>query len=372
MLADIETGLVYRNPKPHVVSRHGYFPSVVALPDGTLVALYVLGQAFESTDLHVYVTRSEDGGRSWQPPARLLPPTPERLTTDAARLTALADGRLVAVVVRHDRSEHPEEGLANPQTLGFVPVEILLTWSENGGRSWSDPECVEPPMEGPAFELCAPITVLDDGRWLWPTSTWRDWHGRLPNGNRTGAMVSDDGGRSWPRWMDAMTTSGGHLIFWESKIVQLPDRRLLAVAWCYDEQARRDRPNHFSVSGNGGADWTTPASMGLSGQTMTPLVLDDGRVLCFYRRTDRPGLWANLGRLDGDRWVNLDAEPLWGHQTAAGRTVTGENMVENFHALKFGAPSALTLPDGRHMVVFWCYEDGVSVIRWYTFRIGDR
>lgn len=370
MLQDIQTGLIYRNAKPHVVSRHAYFPSLVALAGGDLVALYVLGQAFEATDLHVHVARSEDGGQSWQPLGRLCPETPGRLTTDAARLTALADGRLVAVVVRHDRSEHPEEGLANPATLGFVPVEVLLLWSGDGGRSWSEPQPIGPPLEGPAFELCAPVTVLRDGRWLWPTSTWRDWQGRLPNGNRTGAFVSHDAGRSWPAWMDAFANPGGDLIFWESKIVELPDGRLLAVAWCYDEEAKADRPNHYTVSHDGGTTWTAPASLDIRGQTMTPLALDDGRVLCVYRRTDQPGLWASLGRLDRDRWVNLGAEPLWGHQSAAGRTITDRSMVENFHALRFGAPSAVALPDGTSMIAFWCYEDGTSVIRWYRFRVA--
>lgn len=370
MLQNIQTGLIYRNAKPHVMSRHAYFPSVVARGGGDLVALYVLGQAFEATDLHVHVARSEDGGLSWQPLGRLCPETPGRLTTDAARLTALPDGRLVAVVVRHDRSEHPEEGLANPATLGFVPVEVLLLWSADGGRSWSEPQPIEPPLEGPSFELCAPVTVLSDGRWLWPTSTWRDWDGRLPNGNRTGAFVSDDAGLSWPTWMDVFANPGGNLIFWESKIIELPDGRLLAVAWCYDEEIETDRPNQYTVSHDGGATWTAPASLDVYGQTMTPLALDDGRVLCVYRRTDQPGLWVNRGHFDGDRWVNLSEEPLWGHQSAVGRTISGHSMVENFHALRFGAPSVLALPDGGLMVAFWCYEDCVSAIRWYRFQVA--
>ena len=39
-------------------------------------------------------------------------------------------------------------------------------------------------MAGPSFELCAPVTLLGDGRWLLPTSTWRGWDGALPNGHR--------------------------------------------------------------------------------------------------------------------------------------------------------------------------------------------
>ena len=35
ILKDIATGVLYKNPKPHVKSVHAYFPSVAVLPNGT-------------------------------------------------------------------------------------------------------------------------------------------------------------------------------------------------------------------------------------------------------------------------------------------------------------------------------------------------
>ncbi|NLB94869.1 MAG: hypothetical protein GX785_04095, partial [Armatimonadetes bacterium] len=60
-----ETGIVYRNPKPHVWSRQAYFPSVVNLGGGELLCSMVIGQAFESPDCRVYLARSRDEGRTW-------------------------------------------------------------------------------------------------------------------------------------------------------------------------------------------------------------------------------------------------------------------------------------------------------------------
>jgi hypothetical protein len=40
-------------------------------------------------------------------------------------------------------------------------------------------------------------------------------------------------------------------------------------------------------------------------------------------------------------------------------------MVENFQILRFGAPSIVALANGSILVTFWCYEDCVSVIRWF-------
>ncbi|MBN2309537.1 MAG: exo-alpha-sialidase, partial [Candidatus Hydrogenedentes bacterium] len=113
----LDTGIVYRNPKPHVRSVHAYFPSVAETAAGDLVASVVLGEAFESVDSHTHICRSTDGGSTWTLEGPIYPGTADRLTSDSSRLTALADGTLVAFMIRCDRSEHPDEGLTNPASL---------------------------------------------------------------------------------------------------------------------------------------------------------------------------------------------------------------------------------------------------------------
>lgn len=366
LLREITTGLIYRNPKPHVRSIHATFPSVVSLDNGEMLTSLTLGEAFESVDAHANVARSTDGGETWMLEGPIYPGTPDRLTSDSVRITAFPGGEVVAFMVRADRGEHPDEGLANHENIGFVPTELLLLRSRDYGRTWGAPEPITPPLVGPAFELCSPITPLRDGRWLLPTSTWRGWHGDCPNGMRMVAFVSYNRGASWPEYQDVMYAPG--IIHWESKIVEMPDGRLLAVAWGYNEAEGKDLPNQYAVSHDGGASWTPPQSTGLFGQTLTPHLLDDGRILCVYRRVDTAGLWANVSRLDGDAWVNEDAEPLWGH-LAVGLTSNSENMTHNFNVLRFGAPCITRLPDGRRFVSFWCYEDCVSNIRWFKFTI---
>ena len=68
----------------------------------------------------------------------------DRLTTEFGRLSVTEDGGLVAVLVRADRTDHPDEGLANPKNLGFVPTEVLIARSSDAGRTWTDPVPVEP------------------------------------------------------------------------------------------------------------------------------------------------------------------------------------------------------------------------------------
>jgi sialidase-1 len=280
----------------------------------------------------------------------------------------MPDGEVVAFMVRSDRTDHPDEGLANPENLGFVPTELLLLRSKDFGRTWTDPDPIKPPLSGPSFEMCCPIVPLRDGRWVIPTLNWPGWDGVCPDGIKMVGLVSSDCGKSWPRYWTVMRDPVGKVFYWESKIAELPDRRLLAVAWVYDDESKKDRPNHYALSCDGGETWSEPVSMDLQGQTLTPFVLDDGRVLCVYRRMDKPGLWANLARLEGTKWINEKELPLWGHQ-AQGLTGTSQNMVQNFNVMRFGAPSITRLGDGTLFVAFWCYEDCVSVIRWFKLAV---
>ena len=48
MLNNLKTGIIYRNPHPHLKSIHAYFPSVAVLGNGDLLATMVLGEAFEA------------------------------------------------------------------------------------------------------------------------------------------------------------------------------------------------------------------------------------------------------------------------------------------------------------------------------------
>lgn len=361
------TGLIYRNPTPHTKSVHAYFPSVATLPNGEMVATFGLAEAFEATNLHSHVARSVDGGETWTLEGRHYPGTRDRLTTDCCRITALPDGELIAFMVRHDRTDHPNEGFTNPDNLGFVPTELLTLRSRDGGRTWSEPETLTPPLVGPCFELCCPVIALRDGRWILPTSTWRDWDGNGEHGMKTVALISYDKGKSWPEYTEVFDANGRPVIYWESKIVEMPDGRLVGAAWGYDESKAADTPNQYVISSDGGKTWTKPRSTDLLGQTLTPFALPDGRILCVYRRIDKPGLWANVSRLEGDDWVNESETPLWG-TGVTGLTADSDNMAKNFHVLRFGAPCINTAPDGSIFVAFWGVEDCVSNIRW--FRLG--
>lgn len=365
MISVIDSGLVFRNPQPHLRSLHAWHPTLVQLHDGTLVAAFDLGQAVESLDYRTWLSRSKDGGQTWEPPRCLLPATTSGRSNDLIRLSHLCDGSLIGFGGRLYR-DRVDEGFVNRATTGYVRMDLIVVRSNDGGNSWKVPAIIAAPLNGPSFEICHPIVELKDGRWLAPTSTWKGWDGEAPHGMQAIALVSHDRGKTWPVWITVVDQYSQGIVSWEIGLTQLHDERLLAVVWSFDEKNGRSIPNRYAIS-NDGCRFGPPRENGLRGETAKLLTLADGRVLCIYRRLDQPGLWANVVEIRGEEWINLDEAPIW--QGAMSGMHGQKSAADKLSDLKFGFPQMIQLPDGEVMAVFWCLEDEVRNIRWTRIKI---
>ena len=365
MIKILNTGIVYRNPRPHLESIHAWHPSIVQVPNGDLLSTFDLAEAGESLDYHTVISRSTDGGQSWSTPKRLFLDPVTRRSTHSIRLGAMPDGTLIGMGARFYRDD-PFEGIVNRANLGYVPMDLFLIRSCDAGMNWNGPETVQPPLDGPGFELCHRVIELKDGRWLFPTSTWRGWHGHEPHGMQAIALVSHDKGKTWPDYLSVINQSDRQIISWEQGLTQLSDGRLLAIIWSFEEPTGKSLPNRYAIS-NDGKTFSAARENGMQGETAKLLTLKDGRVFCLYRRRDQPGLWASLIQIEGDEWVTLEETLVW--QGAVSGMMGVRSNSDELAGLKFGYPSLIQLPDGTVFAVFWCFEDGLHIIRSYQFQL---
>lgn len=358
------SGVVYRNPAPHLRAAHTWHPSV-ARSGSELVVAFDIGQAVESLDYRTFVSRSGDGGASWSRPERLFADPPGRRSTHSVRIGALRDGSLMAFGSLAYRDD-PELGLVNPGTFGYTDMD-LVTLRSADGRAWEGPRIVRPSLVGPAFETCHRVIELKDGRLLAPTSTWKGWNGEAPSGMRAVALVSRDRGASWPEHLEVMDRYRDGLTHFEQGMAELPDGRVLAVAWVFHEASGRSLPNHFALSDPSVRRFSEPRTFGLHAETAKVACLRDGRVLIVCRRVDKPGLWALLCRVRGDELETLEERVLW---QGAASGMKGERAAsEEMSALRFGFPSMVELEDGAVFLVFWCQEDCINNIRWLELAV---
>jgi hypothetical protein len=208
---------------------------------------------------------------------------------------------------------------------------------------------------------------LADGRWLAPLASWMGWHGDAAGGMKAAAFVSHDRGATWPEAIVEFDRWAEDVIHWEQSLLELPDGRLLAVAWSLDWKTGVVEPTPWAVAPDA-RSFTVRGETGFLGQTTKLALLPDGRIFAAYRRQDQPGLWATTARIDGDRWTNLETAPLCQGAASSGMTGamgTGSELI----ALQFGYPSMAVEPDGGVLLAFWCLEDCITNIRWLRIRV---
>lgn len=187
-------------------------------------------------------------------------------------------------------------------------------------------------------------------------ATWRDWEGRLPNGEQSLILISQDQGHSWTEFVRTFDGRRSGLIHWEQSVVILEDGTVAVVAWVFDPVTGKTLPNVFTTSSDGGRSFAEPAETGFFAQTCKLLALDGNRIAAAYRRHDQPGLWMEIASMEKGVWKRLNRFPLWvGGQQGA---LDGVGAAQQLHALEFGFPSMARLAADRILIVFWCREDG--------------
>ena len=85
MVEVVETGIVYRNPRPELRSIHTWHPTIVRFADGELLCTFDLAAADVALDYRTWGSRSTDGGATWSAPERVMADPPGRPTTHTIR-----------------------------------------------------------------------------------------------------------------------------------------------------------------------------------------------------------------------------------------------------------------------------------------------
>ena len=80
---------IWKNPLPQLRSRNSCFPSLCELEDGSVLATHQMGEAFESVDGTVHISRSIDCGKTWGSPLPLSKNDFPFPISDTAKITRL-------------------------------------------------------------------------------------------------------------------------------------------------------------------------------------------------------------------------------------------------------------------------------------------
>ena len=353
----INRSIIYENPLPQLKSRQSFFPFLAELADGRIMAMYCIGEAFESVDLSTYISFSSDKGASWTEPRKLLRGDAFGLpVSDCAKPTVLPDGRILALGYAYIRTD-PTLPMGNPENGGLLDDIVYYTVSEDMGESWSAPTEIICSW-GRHVEASAPVTVLKDGTLITPITGFPDWEGK-PHGKTEGhALISTDGGGSWSDSSVCMSFDNDEVTAYEQRMCVLESGTVVNIGWNESLRSGERLDNHYTISTDGGRSWSAPRSTGIRGQASSVCAIGGERLLAIHavrRDTDRPGIYAYIVDLSEGEW-NITKEMLvWEPATPV---IKDKNMAEIFSYLKFGQPGAILLRDGDILMSHWFASEG--------------
>jgi hypothetical protein len=358
-------GIAFRANISSAPKLNSYHPSLTAWSDREWYVSFDLGATTESLDYHTRAVRSLDAGHSWTDEGPLLVKPDSPPTTHTIRTRRLSGHRIIGFGKWENR-EGFEKQRSNRETLGQVPMRLFWIESQDGGRSWSVPRWVEPPLVGPTWELCHPIIELSNKNWAAPVATWRGWNGELPNGEQTGLLISDDAGTTWSHFTTSFDGRGDGLIHWEQSVVVRRSKGLLATAWVFDPRRGETRPSVFASSNDNGYSFGASCATGFLAQTCKIIELRSEKILAAYRRHDRPGLWIEIAAVEGGEWRTERRGLLWAGSKSGmeGKASSSEEL----NALRFGYPSMVELDNGNVLLAYWRADGDQTAIHWTRFE----
>ena len=293
------------------------FPDACRLQNGDIMAVFYAGYGHVSVPNaewpkggRVCMVRSSDEGHTWTQPEILYDDAEDNRDPHVAQLS---DGRLVCSFF----SYVPEEGKP-------TKIAVKLTWSEDGGRTWSPAQLV---LDGHAES--APVRELRDGTYVLGVY--------YEGGQAYGGVVrSTDKGKTWSDIIPIGKGSGVYLDA-ETDVIECKDGSLFAAL-------RSSKVNlHTSTSADGGLTWTPVKDSGFKGHAPHLTRLSTGEVLMTHRI---PNTALHVSRDDCQTWQGpYELDRVGG-----------------------AYPATVELKDGTVLAIYYT-EGGGSHVRALRFRL---
>ena len=336
--------------EPVSVSRsetlYSAWPDVISVGGEHLLCIFTeCRHHTDRRDSRIMLCESPDGGYRWENKR----PFPGLQATDdgycnCARLSNLPDGRICVSV---DRIPWRGEGSG-----GDREAAVLLFFSNDGGKSWSEP--VKTPLHG---IVPGKLTVLDSGRWL--LSAQYGYRGKLTQFLR----CSDDEGKSWSRRITVAHSAKFDLC--EGSLLPLGGGVVVALL---REDSRLGLDCKKVISRDDGESWGPITDFPLPGcHRPVAGILNDGRVMITYRFAHGAGGFGKFTQNFFSAFTDRESLLRLNRKECACRIVPVD--YDRSPVADTGYSGWVQLPDGKVFIVNYIVDDAVDKgqIRGYHF-----
>jgi len=305
----------------------------------------------------IALTRSTDGGRTWES-ARILPPFDPECGEQDPSIAELRDGTLLInffrwrVVPAAEKSRLPYP--ARQQYDGSWS-DVEGPWvirSTDGGATWDMQPTLVASAPLPRAGTSDAVLELPEGTLLMGIYG-ADYGSSVC---RAYAVRSTDGGRTWGESALIARDPNRKISFEEPALARLPRGRLIAIL-------RSGEPGnyqylHQSFSDDNGHTWSAPEPTPMWGHPAHVLLLRDGKLLCSYGYRRPPyGIRACVSADDGRTW-DIAREII---------------LRDDGGSRDLGYPCTAQLFDGTLITVYYIHgADAIRHIAATRWRVSDQ
>ena len=353
----INTGIVFSGQKG-TNQQSCTFPAICVLSCGRwLCSFRAAPMKTPLEGQHVLITWSDDEGKSWSDPfAPFTPPEIDERSGlfRAAYFTSLGEQKVLAVLCWVDNS-HPGLPFFNEETEGLLDTRIFLSWSENGGETWSKPQNVDTSPYNVPTAITGPVLLFPDGELCLQFELNKHYNDLTVWEHASVLMFSNDGGNTWPRHTFASKDPENKVFYWDQRPAVV-NSKILDVFWTYDREKSTYRNIHARQTADKGITWSKMWDTGMSGQPAAPLSLIDGRIaLCYIDRSNVPVIKIRISKNGGQTWSDRDELTVFSTDSGS-QTEKKESMQDAWREMnKFsiGLPTSALLPKGDVLILYY-------------------
>lgn len=355
----IETGIVFKS-RINTDAASTLFPTVCVLDSGRWVVIMRLAPAKNCRTSRTAITTSDDEGKTWSDPRLVAEPISINNKPGCWRSgapTALGGERFV-VTLCWEETAAPWLPMFNEQTEGLVHMKLYLTFSDDGGKTFSKPIPVDC---GKYRDVPTPITgaalALPDDKLAVQFEVNKHYNDTTPWRHASCIVITPDNGKTWGEAIDIHSDPELRVFCWDQRPGVLQGGELLDMFWTFDRKTAQYRNIHAAASKDSGLTWTDVWDTGVPGQPATPVRLPDGRVVMVYvDREGEPTIKARVSSDGGKTWpasteVVVHKRELK-TQTRGDKTEMKDAWAE-MSKFSLGLPNATLLPNGDVLSVYY-------------------
>lgn len=352
------------------------FPGICVLPGNRwLCSARAAKDKATAYDQGIRLTWSDDEGRTWSRPTEPFLPfeyNSKYWSVRAVYCTASGDNKATAVLCCVEKT-NPDLPFFNDKTQGLLDTIICISFSDDSGVSWTNPEVIDTSLFDQPVPLTGPLLLFKSGESACQFELNKHYYDDTPWSHSSVMIFSKDGCKSWYRHSVITKDLKDRVFYWDQRPGVMNDGSILDLFWTYDRINSEYLNIHAKESSDEGHTWSEVWDTHVPGQPAQPVMLDDGRICMVYvDRTDMPQIKARISLDKGRTWP-CETEFTLANGEAGIQSIKKHSMQEAWSEMgKFsvGLPAAVHLGGNEILITYYSgkHTDHTD-IRWIRFEV---